>query len=470
MSEPRLVLGILNMVFSTPEWVHRRVEQVELVTATHYRRRVSLDFTSPELPITDIPWLGERRMTLVPVDILAKRSLQTFSIVDADGRALSVLTRRQNGAVAFGALRAFAAEILNSAGHDQLTDDLVASCRRIAQGTVDDATEAIRELRESADTDEPSGVLVQDDGFITCAEMLAANFLLIAMIPVSPGARQILKFSHEESMTSPVDERSKRQQLLESIGWSPTTFELSVPSFADCETYHFEVSAPEGIELIDVVLGDEHRSRRNPQGEVDEQWALGYTRVLETSPHRAHLSTSRTSDGSAKHDEFLSPSVSVRLRVERDGWLRSSALAALFVAVFLSASWHYVASLDDRSPARVQCVATTPAQVRDPAFAAEPLCDSRERLNTDPAAFAVALLGVITLAVIRVGEHAYTARLLRRLRVAALMAAVLPIAAAWLLVFPGPGRVLSDGWGVLVGVSWFLTAGLSLVWLKAPTE
>lgn len=471
----RAALGVLDMVFSSPEWVHRRVEQVEMTTAApHFLRRVSLDFTLPNPDITRVTWFDSDPVSLIPVDVLAKRPLQRFSIADGDGHPLHVLTRRQNGEVAWRAMEAYAGDVLSSA-NASTSATLSASLRVITQGSEPDALAEIHAMRSSEDS--ASQALVADDGFVSSAEMLARNFILIAVVPPAPGNRCLAKYQYEGSTVGERDTRTTRERRLESFGWSPTTFELPVPSFSDCETFHFEVSAPEGVELIDIVLGDEHPSRRSDGGHVDDRWALGFNRVLDNSPHLAHLATSRTADARAAPDEFIDPRVSVRLRVERGGWLRSSALAAMFVAIFLTASLPYVYALDDADQAR-RCwiiehgdTATGEAETSDATRITAPLelqCDEQERINTDPAAFAVALLGVISLGVIRVGEHAYTARLLRRLRIAALAAAVLPIGAAWLLVFPGAGEVLSVGWTVLVGVAWVLAGGLVAVW-RAPS-
>jgi hypothetical protein len=262
--------------------------------------------------------------------------------------------------------------------------------------------------------------------------MLARNFLLIALLPATPGARRLLKFAYEESITGRLvapGEPPRRWQAraLESFGLVPTTIELPVPSFMDCESFHFEATAPPGIELVDIVLGDEDPERRSAGG-----WSVGYRRVLETSPHRAHLATSRTSNTEPSPDDFLDPHISVRLRVERHGWLRASTYASTFVFLFLFASLRYIDTLDGDAG----------------------------RINTDPAAFAVAMLAVLSLVIIQVGEHAYTARLVRYLRLLSVVSAMLPIAAAWLLVFPGPGTLLTTGWKVLTVLAGVLSGAL----------
>lgn len=166
------------------------------------------------------------------------------------------------------------------------------------------------------------------------------------------------------------------------------------------------------------------------------------------------LQLGRTSDSSALQDEFLEPVVKVQLRVERNGWLRSSALAATFVTGFMAVSLYWITRWD---AAPLGCVGSSCLQSATRPF------------RTDPSAFTVALLGLVFLAVIRAGEHPYTARVLRSLRLVAITDALVPIAAAWLLVFPGPGRLLTWGWAALTVLSACATVVLLLAWqTKAP--
>jgi hypothetical protein len=197
----RVALGGLDMLFSTPEWIHRRVEKVELTTGLpHFRRRVSLDLTLPNPDITGIKWTDSERVTLVPVDVLAKQPLRRFSIIDAEGRPLPVLTRRQNGEIAWRGMESYAQQVLSSAGAEPMDSSLSESLKVMTQGTVPAAlaeTEAL--LSRPGRSVE---ALAADDGFAAAAGMLARNFALIAVLAPAPGRRQILKYEYEYSSAS----------------------------------------------------------------------------------------------------------------------------------------------------------------------------------------------------------------------------------------------------------------------------
>lgn len=471
LGAPSVALGVLDMILSAHEWVHRRVEQLEIDSSTHALRRVSLDLTVPASHSSRIVWFDGDSHALIPLDVLAKRHLQHFSVSDGYNHPIPTLTRRQNGHVTWQGLVALAVSTLSEIP-GQCPDWVQPLLRNIAQGDPTEAACALNELKQRSLVDPIAAKLWEDPGLQTAMQMLEGNFVLIAMTNTAPGTRVILKYEHEISLTSSEDDRRRSaERWSEALGWEPTTLEIPVPSFTDCESFHFEATAPDGIELLDIVLGDESRSDNDT---VDPEWTLGYRQLRHESAHRAHLSTSRTADPDAHQQEFREPRVSVRLRVQRDGWLRSSALAATSVALFFFASLHWVRTMDDALPSAI-CVVDLSGLPRDAqpigaTVSSSPACRSESLISVDPAAFTIALLSVISLAVIRVGKHAFTARMVRPLRTAALVSAMLPIVGAWFLVFPGPGVLLTTGWTILTVISTCLAFGLVLVWRRqAPS-
>lgn len=367
LGAPEVALSVLDLVFSTPEWIHRRSEHAEIVTASHARRRVTLDVTIPRHTGAFVEWFDEETYLLLPIDVPAKRPLVAFDICDEQDDPIPVLTQRQNGMVAWKAMEAYASRVVAP-----ISPTLPSWASDLLRAVTQEAPEAA-----------------------------------LAAPPIMRG-----------------------QQIEQSLGFAPTTIEFPVLSFMDCESFHFEATAPAGVDFIDIVLGDEHPDRTGDH--VEGRWSLGYNRVLENSPHRAHLATSRTAHATARPDDFLDPHISVRVRIERDGWLRASSYASTIVFMFLVGSLPYIGTLGS----------------------------DETRINTDPAAFAVAILAVLSLVVIQAGEHAYTARMVRALRLAATSSALLPIAAAWLLVFPGPGTLLTVGWWVLTAAAAVLSGTL----------
>ena len=453
LGDATVALGVLDMVFSTPEWIHRRTETIAFVTDTHRRRRVSLDLTIPKPCPGKVTWMDGNAVYLVPVDVLSKQALRGFDSEDERGQPFPILTRRQNGEIAWHGMVAYANEVLGQQAHPPLDDQACELLRRVTQEPGDVAERYVQLFEAMARRRTDAQLLLDDDGFTTAARMLARNFLLIGAVDGVEGARRILKFSYEEPHSSE-DRRGRKQRLAESLGWTPTTIEVRVPGFSDCESYHFESIAPDGIEFVDIVLGDE--ARVSAEGHVDPKWAVGYSRLVGESPHRAHLAVSRTANSSTSPDEFIQPTINLTLQIARTGWLRAAAMMSLLVAGLMTVSLPFVVNLDANGR---RC--TVP---RFFSWLRPWLCHAPETadLNTDPAALMVALVGAVSVVVLRSGEHAYTANRVRPLRNAAFASAFIPLAGAWLLAFQGAGAILTDGWWALVVVAW-LTFGLLAV-------
>lgn len=434
-------LGVLDLVFSTPEWVHRRVEKVELSTPTHFKRAVSLDFTLPVGAATSVEWFDGESVNLVVLDVLAKRPVQGFSSFDVNGQPLPILTRRQNGAVSTAGLIEYGHEVLRAAGLPELTVEQRSLIETVVTCSPVEARAALSELL-IGDT-EASCALEHDVGFVQLAAMLASSFLLIGMSVATPGRRSVIKLEYEESMVPGGDKRTRWGRFSEALGLRSTSCEIPAHSFMDCESFHFEVVAPDGVELVDIVLGDEHPSRRE-NGTVPNQWSLGFQELASTSPHRGHLSTSRTSDPEGHQDEFLDPRVSVGLQLDRNGWIFSS-LASAFVTLVMLLTFGPLISEIARG------LDPVPGPI---ALTAGPTQDAAATLS-------LAVLSLASFAAVRPGQHPFAVQLVRPLRVVAATVALVPLAAATLIVAATTGWVLISGWCVLALVD---IVGFLVLW------
>jgi hypothetical protein len=98
----------LNLIGDWDDWVKRRVESVEFVSDTSVRRSTSVDFRIRSwLPQPPLEWHG-MHMHYLPLALLRKKSLTEFDLYDEENRALSLLTRDKNSAIAAAALSALA--------------------------------------------------------------------------------------------------------------------------------------------------------------------------------------------------------------------------------------------------------------------------------------------------------------------------------------------------------------------------
>ncbi len=86
---------VLLLMLKSPAWVLRRVERVSFHDDRTARRRVSTDFSIPELaPYYQV---GEdARVRLVPLTVMRRKTLVNFGLTDAEGKALSLVSMRHN--------------------------------------------------------------------------------------------------------------------------------------------------------------------------------------------------------------------------------------------------------------------------------------------------------------------------------------------------------------------------------------
>jgi hypothetical protein len=88
-------------------WTKRRVESIEYETATSIRRRVSVDVRlKPDFFGNPVVRWGEDYIHYVPIAQLRKHRLVRFDLRDEGDRALPLITKRQNAAIAAAMLTA----------------------------------------------------------------------------------------------------------------------------------------------------------------------------------------------------------------------------------------------------------------------------------------------------------------------------------------------------------------------------
>lgn len=216
----------LQLLADPARWTHRRVEHLVFVDDQTVRRAVSVDFEVPA-ELTGVP---------IPLALLRKRPLVDFDLRDEGGRALPMLTRRQNGRIASEVLLAAAEAVTGEA----LGDDLVADLLRVSTAAPEEAEAVLEGLRAGARGTE-GAALLGDPGFETLAFELARSFLLLVEIPPD-GVRRVLKFAYAEPF-------GWRTALPERMSWRAAGVEIDVPAVARGGSYHFEIQAPEGLEI-----------------------------------------------------------------------------------------------------------------------------------------------------------------------------------------------------------------------------
>lgn len=429
LNQRDISFDVIDLVLAFPDWVHRRKERAEIQSESHVQWHCSVDFTLPDLGRGPARWLDNQPISLVPMDLLAKRPLVAFDCRDGDGRPVPTLTRRQNGLLANAAMTHWARELSAFEGTEVTpsTEDLI---QQVTLGERESAVRAIGHLLQSTAADQ--ALLAADSGYLGTLTLLADNFILIGLTTCAPGERRILKYSYERQL------RTTSRSFAERLALRPTILEMPVPMFRDCESYHFEAVAPPGTHFASVVLRD---------AGSDSSPAIYRADLSEGSPHVAHASASRTSlrnDPRAHVDPDLAvePTVSLVTRLERGAWLQSAAAVSGLVTTFMWATLPWILGWNADEAGEAWCV---PQALPYLPWRCAP-APGAETASTDPAALLVGIVGLITFAVVRQGEHAYTSRLVGPLRYIVWTVALLPVVGAWLIAFPGPGTLLRGAW------------------------
>jgi len=304
LSQSHFVQGavILSLIEDWSAWVHRRVEHVTLADPLVSERHVSLDFTLAADPATpSIADDGAAQTYLVPVTWIAKHRITKFSLRDESDRALPVLTQVQTALIATAILAVVAAEIVQ--GSSDLKDRVVRRVRRhfepgpsdvlsdlwtIAVAKRPRALKAWTKLHlvpasvTSPEAREESRqwrrAITSDDEFMTLANDVARNFLIVTPLPGRRDTRRIIKLSYDEQRsTTPIRQVNRRMKVLKPerwgiltrlyttpraylwesqrfIGWRAKRIEVPASSIGRAQCYHLEVDVPEGIRLTRAKL------------------------------------------------------------------------------------------------------------------------------------------------------------------------------------------------------------------------
>jgi hypothetical protein len=194
------------MLLRWGDWVHRRVETVYFEGAGTYRRHLSIDFTVEH----DLEALVESGdglpLHLTPLTLLRKRPLTNFDFRDESDRAVPLLTKKRNGALAAALLSGLATVVtsdeLQERHGEQPPVDVEEALIRIAysDGTsmdpVDDLfnvslgdTPASREWRTE---------LRNQLNFRAFAQALNESYLVVVPLVGPAGVRRVLKLAYDE--------------------------------------------------------------------------------------------------------------------------------------------------------------------------------------------------------------------------------------------------------------------------------
>jgi hypothetical protein len=477
--------GIRTAVLLANEsrWVHRRVEQFELLDERRAHRHISVDFTLPDL--TAPPWPPEdekAQLWLVPIALLPRRLLTSLDVRDAAGAALPVLTREQNSVVAFELLASLAEETLVDAFGEgtELNEivrrelgDIAGSRRSPGDHPSDDArvrrtSRAVRLLRGSAARaargDAPRNraqdqrqALWRDStmrGFIT---MLAERFVLLVPMVAAPGARVIVKLRYEHALeVAPIVTAAEKgpgrrrdriwlharafgDRAASSFGLNPHSFRAPTRAVFGPESYHVEIAAPDEL-LIEYASLERTITVRNVDTGTDQVdvSCVAEDRCTERAHHYESLFTSGESHptpASANEETTTVSAITVDFFM-RPSFVRPAFMIGLVTCATLAAGLVLKAAGVSRTG------------------------DVTALIVVLPAIFAVYLIP---------GEHRLVRRMFRGVRFLVFLLSVVSFVAAGTLTIALAGSTRLIVWGVLLVLAFASTGTIGAAW-RASTR
>jgi hypothetical protein len=375
------VAATVATLLNEPGWVFRRVEQVEFLGKKRLRRRVSVDFTMPDLPTPD-HYPDGYLIPIVPLALLRKDVLRAFDVRDEAGRPIPVLTRSQNAEVTAAWLLGAAEIILGRRPSADVQADIkvvagvrgqdrtwepagtrlwiergnrlaaAARRRRLTRELTKLATiwrnrrqppstralDRFRWAESSAQSDYYQ--LWANREYQRLLTQFSELFLLLAHIAVKTGERRILKYEYDEGAGRQPKSGSfpwwwwtvltiraivrMGLNLFEYLGFWPFTAGIPIPTVMHAESYHIEVEAPQ-----DVCV---YRARLRG---ID---ASGLKRNLdvERRSDQAHLYSPRVE---MRRDEQIIADLSFALRPSAFVW--AAWLSTLITSAVLIGGLHY---------------------------------------------------------------------------------------------------------------------------------
>jgi hypothetical protein len=232
-------------------WVHRRVDRVEFIDEDAVRRTLSIDFTLPH-------WFHDARQTpdaragrqLVPLLFLHKGVLVNFSLTTERGASLPLLNHSQNAQVAEATLVALAGAVLDGPVPQQIGCDI----HDLVRQRPDEADETYVRLLNRNVPDPAAAARAQLGAhpvFASTAQAFIDNFLALCVLDIRRHQRRIVHLALEHSMfESPREGRRSRARQLQTLAFGRSRVTaFDVPAIGHTDSYHFEVEAPDDLQV-----------------------------------------------------------------------------------------------------------------------------------------------------------------------------------------------------------------------------
>jgi hypothetical protein len=376
-SDGALGLSLLRLFIHSAAWMVRRVERVEFLDDRTVRRKVSLDYAVPH----GGPVLRRSDGTLVrvlPLALMRRKTLINFDLRNHDGQALSLPGLRENQALTLAIVRAWAAIARGMPGSEfngapvELPGQLDRALDGLVAGDQSELYDAYMKLEARHDTDPEFAALTRDKCFRNVVDRIADSFLLLGFEEASAGSRRVVKLSYDEPLTlrysapgyrpgefdDDPDEPAPTYRLGTPMGWwksiprraglgrIPTVIRFPVPAAELAASYHFEVTAPPNVSIVDATLLAGRPNLHAHPNLPGHDLAWYQSPANDQRRHRRRPSYDRIRGGyptvnlhvvDVPHGSLSRAQISLQARP--DGWLATAVGAAWLATLTVAAAW-----------------------------------------------------------------------------------------------------------------------------------
>jgi len=434
------------------EWVLRRVEKVRFDSDRSVSRRSSIELNVRD----DAPVFVDRggsRYWLVPLSMMRRRTLVNLDLRDERNESIMMpglrLAQQLDESILLAAA-ATSSPSLTAAG-----SELRGFVRSVIAGEKQQLIDCMYTFERRDGRPRPAYLseLADNPVFTNALYRLSRNFTLYVFLPLRAGRHRLLRMSFDEptdwAYQVPSLERQpdgyryepgvkpvpwyERSHLAAAFGLSPTRIRFQVPAAENAASYHFEVTAPDGVQIVEASLlaGRPNDSKRH----VSADHVGGHSPTVG-------LHAVEIPNGSLCRAQ-------VDLGIPTRGWLTTMLTACwLIFAVLLSVAYHWLPAALDWSSDQVTNVVVL-------------------LISTSA--------GVATLVAQR-DVGGVGARLVIRMRAIGAAATALPVIAAGLLTYGNLGasdaQLTADRRPIfaLTGCSLLAALLISMAWLRSRLD
>jgi uncharacterized membrane protein len=338
---------LLLAQFEFSRWVLRRVEKVAFASDRRVSRKSTIEFrVHHEAPTLVVG--GRARYWLIPLSVMRRRTLVNLDIRDEGGGVITLMGLRFTQKLDEAMLRAAALLVRTGAEPGTLPPALETYIAEAVSGDRGTVKRAKAEFDSWSPGDGSRfNDYFGDPLFAATLERMWHNFTLYVTLPVDRGRHRLLRIAFEERvvwkyqlpditteqgvvayrpMSETVPFHKTRKELL---GFEATRIRFLTPSAENCTSYHFEFSAPTGLNIVRAALLAGRPNAVIEGHQPNASWDR------EPNPGQSvGLHSVEIPNGSLCRTQ-------VDLRVPSRGWL-STLLVACWVTMLVMASvlWH----------------------------------------------------------------------------------------------------------------------------------